>query len=265
MNNHRKIEYQVLIIGSGISGLTTAITAAKHGLSVAVLSKEAELDECNTHYAQGGIVYTGAGDSPELLQKDILAAGDHINYKKAVELLATESPALVKDFLINEVGVPFCHAGDGSLDFTQEAAHSLRRIIHVKDKTGLVLERELLAHAKKYKNIRFFSNHCVLELITNSHNSLDFQERYKPTRVIGAYVFNESANEVCIFFAAAVVLATGGVGNLFLHTSNTTSATGDGVAMAYRIGAEIINAEYIQFHPTILYHREVKRFLISES
>ncbi|MEJ2665311.1 MAG: FAD-binding protein, partial [Spirochaetia bacterium] len=168
-------------------------------------------------------------------------------------------------FLINEVGVPFCHAGDGSLDFTQEAAHSLRRIIHVKDKTGLVIERELLAHAKKYKNIRFFSNHCVLELITNSHNSLDFQERYKPTRVIGAYVFNASANEVCIFFAAAVVLATGGVGNLFLHTSNTTSATGDGVAMAYRIGAEIINAEYIQFHPTILYHREVKRFLISES
>jgi L-aspartate oxidase len=262
--SHRK-EFQVLIIGSGISGLTTAITAAKHGLDVAVLTKESRLSECNTHYAQGGIVYSGENDSPDLLQKDILEAGDHINYKKAVELLATESPALVRDFLIRELKVPFCKNKDGSLDFTQEAAHSLRRIIHVKDTTGQAVEAELIKHAGTFKNIRFFPNHCVIDLITNSHNSLDCQERYQQTQVIGAYVFDSAANRVHIFFAPAVVLATGGVGNLFLHTSNTTSATGDGVAMAYRSGAEIINAEYVQFHPTILYHRDIKRFLISES
>ncbi len=265
MDKKQRREYDLLIIGSGISGLTTAITASKHGLDIAILSKEVHLSECNTNYAQGGIVYTGENDSSELLENDILQAGDMINYKKAVKLLAAEGPMLVKDFLIDEVGIPFCTDSDGNLDFTQEAAHSLRRIIHVKDNTGHVIEQKLLEYAKKIKNIHFFKSHCVIDLITNSHNSLDSQQRYKATRVIGAYVFNETTNEVEIFFAPFVVLATGGVGNLFLHTSNTTSATGDGVAMAYRIGAEIINAEYIQFHPTILYHRDIKRFLISEA
>jgi L-aspartate oxidase len=265
MDRKQQREYNLLVIGSGISGLTTAITAARQGLDVAILSKEVNLSECNTNYAQGGIVYKGEKDSAELLEKDIMQAGDMINCKKAVELIAAEGHKLVKDFLIDEIGVPFCTDSNGHLDFTQEAAHSLRRIIHVKDNTGHVIEQKLLEYTKKIKNIHFLTRHCVIDLITNTHNSLDNQQRYKATRVIGAYVFDETSNHVEIFFAPFVALATGGVGNLFLHTSNTTSATGDGVAMAYRIGAEIINAEYIQFHPTILYHRDVKRFLISES
>jgi L-aspartate oxidase len=265
MDNKQRREFDLLIVGSGISGLTTAITASRAGLNIAILSKEARLSECNTNYAQGGIVYRGEDDSPELLSQDILQAGDTLNNREAVQLLAEEGPALVKDFLIDEVGIPFCTNSNGKLDFTQEAAHSLRRIIHVKDNTGHVIEEKLLEYTKKIKNIHFFKSHCVIDLITNSHNSLDNQQRYKATRVIGAYVFDETTNQVEIFFAPSVVLATGGLGNLFLHTSNPTSATGDGVAMAYRIGAEIINAEYIQFHPTILYHRDVKRFLISES
>jgi L-aspartate oxidase len=115
------------------------------------------------------------------------------------------------------------------------------------------------------KNITFFPSHIVIDLITNTHNSRDSQQRYKQKTVIGAYIFNEGSVEIDIFFAPSVIIATGGVGNLFLHTSNPTGATGDGTAMAYRIGAEILNAEYIQFHPTILFHRDVERFLISES
>jgi L-aspartate oxidase len=265
MSDKNRKEYHVLIIGSGIGGLSTAIQVAKKGLEVAVLSKEAVLSECNTNYAQGGIVYLGENDSPELLEKDIMQAGDNINSREAVKLLASESPTFVREFLIDEIGVPFCKTEKERLDLTQEAAHSLRRIIHVKDNTGQVIEQKLLKFAGTFPNIHFFPNHCAVELITNTHNSLDSQERYKASHVIGAYVFDELNNAVKIIFAHAVVLATGGVGNLYLHTSNTPGATGDGVAMAYRIGAEIVNAEYVQFHPTILYHRDVKRFLISES
>jgi L-aspartate oxidase len=265
MQDNIRKEFHVLVIGSGISGLATAIYAAKNGLKVAVVSKEPTFTECNTNYAQGGIVYLGENDSPELIERDIMQAGDNIGSIEAVKILSNESPSLVKNFLIDEIGVPFCKKENNSLDFTQEAAHSLRRIIHVKDNTGQFIEQEMLEYAKKITNIHFFPNHCAIELITNSHNSLDSQERYKISQVVGAYIFDETENRVYIFFAPAVVLATGGVGNLYLHTSNTPGATGDGLAMAHRIGAEIINAEYVQFHPTILYHRDVKRFLISEA
>ena len=258
-------EFDLLIIGSGISGLTAAITAAEKGLQVALVSKESNLSECNTFYAQGGIVAKSDEDSPALLVNDILKAGDGMNYRDAVNLISESGPGLVFDFLVKKIGVEFSHNENGKIDRTIEAAHSVRRIFHVKDTTGESIEKALVAFALSMKKIKFFTSHIVIDLITNTHNSRDSQQRYKWTKVIGAYVFNEESGDVDIFFAPSVIIATGGVGNLFLHTSNPSGATGDGIAMAYRIGAEILNAEYIQFHPTILFHRDVERFLITES
>jgi L-aspartate oxidase len=258
-------EYDLLVIGSGISGLATAISAAENGASVAVISKESDIVESNTRYAQGGIVGTAEGDSPELLEKDIYYAGSGINFRDAVRLLAKEGPRLTRSFLAERIGVSFSLDADARYDLTQEAAHSIRRIYHAQDKTGDAIQNALVRYVSSLENVELFCSHMAVELITNTHNSSDPQEIYRPKRVVGAYVLDEEADSVAIFFAPCVVLATGGVGNLFLHTSNPSGATGDGIAMAYRIGAEVINSEYIQFHPTILYHRDRKRFLISES
>ncbi len=258
-------EFDLLVIGTGISGLSAAIAAAEMGKEVAILSKEGTIDECNTRYAQGGIVGAGKDDSPELLTQDILLAGDGLCFRDAVRLLAREGPGVVEGFLVDRAHVPFSRDENGNIDRTREAAHSVRRIYHVMDRTGEAIELSLIDYARKYKQITVFPAHTSIELITNTHNSVDSQERYRRTRVIGAYVYDEESGDVEVFFASVVILATGGVGNLFLHTSNPAGATGDGVAAGYRIGAEIINAEYIQFHPTILYHRDVKRFLISEA
>jgi len=258
-------EFDVVVLGSGIGGLTAALAAADEGRSVAVLSKEPVLAECNTRYAQGGIVATGEQDSPALLARDIMLAGDGMNNREAVELLAAEGPGLVDRLLVERLGVPFDRAGDGAIARTKEAAHSVRRIYYSKDTTGQAIETSLLAAVTGHPRIRTFPSHLAIDLITNTHNTADAQERYRDTRVIGAYLWDPSTRMVKPFFAPVVILATGGVGNLFLHTSNPPGATGDGIAMASRVGAEIINAEYVQFHPTVLFHRDVKRFLISEA
>ena len=258
-------KFDLIVVGSGVSGLSAAITAAESGLKVCVLSKEKELSECNTFYAQGGIVGEGIDDSPELLEKDIFLAGDHLNYRAAVSLLASEGPKTVTDFLLHKVGVPFYRNKNGELDRTREGAHSTRRILHVRDESGKAIELSLLEYSKKVANLEFRSNHFAVDLIMNSHHALDPQERYRASVVIGVYALNQNKGEVISLFAPAVLLATGGLGNLFLHTSNPEGAVGDGIAMAYRAGATILNAEYVQFHPTKLFHRDVKRFLISES
>jgi len=257
--------YDVLIIGCGIAGLSTAITVAEKGLNVCVISKEEKLEECNTYYAQGGIVASGKEDTPEKLKKDIYRAGSSLNCHESVDYLVRNGSGFVNDFLVNKLNVPFIRDENGEPDRTKEAAHSERRIFHIKDETGKILEKSLLSYAQKNRNISFLKNHPAIDIITNSHNSTNTQERYKKTYAMGVYVLNTETENVYPIFASSVVLATGGIGNLFLHTSNPESATGDGIAMAYRAGVEIINAEYVQFHPTILFHRDVKRFLISEA
>ena len=258
-------EFDLIVIGSGIAGLTAALAAAEEGRCVALLSKEKSLELCNTLHAQGGIVAAGEGDSPALLSEDIMNAGDRMNNRDAVDLLAAEGPAFVRDFLVDRIGVPFTRGPDGRPACTKEAAHGLRRIFYAKDQTGRAIETSLLARVLAEKRISAFPSRVAIDLITNTHNSTDPQERYRDTQVVGAYVWNEAAAAAEIFFAPSVLLATGGVGNLFLHTSNPPGATGDGLAMAHRIGAEVLNAEYVQFHPTVLFHRDVERFLISEA
>ncbi len=257
--------FDAVIVGSGVAGLSTAIAAAEEGLRVCVLTKEEDASECNTLYAQGGIVGEGIDDSPELLAKDIMTAGDFLNFTEAVDLLSAEGPKCVTEYLTTKAGVPFFRNESGELDRTREAAHSTRRILHVRDESGKAIETGLLRYAGTFPNIVFFKRYTAVDLITNSHHARHTEERYRRARVIGVYALQESTGEVVSIFASAVVLATGGLGNLFLHTSNPKGAVGDGVAMAYRAGATILNAEFVQFHPTKLFHRDVKRFLISES
>jgi len=263
--NEAAHEFDLLVLGSGIAGLTAALAAAAGGRQVAVVSKEQLLEESNTLYAQGGIVARGDGDSAELLARDITVAGDGLNSREAVELLAAEGPGLVEEILVKRLGVPFNRDETGRPARTQEAVHSVRRIYYSQDTTGRAIELALVRAVKANPRIQLFAAHAAIDLVTNTHNSTDSQERYRPTRVIGAYLWDPTTARVKVFIAPATILATGGAGNLFLHTSNPPCATADGLAMASRVGAEIINAEYVQFHPTVLFHRDVKRFLISEA
>ncbi|ADN01982.1 L-aspartate oxidase [Spirochaeta thermophila] len=253
----------VVVLGSGLAGLSAAVAAAEEGLDVLVVTKEDNPLESNTYLAQGGIVYRGEKDSPDLLMRDILEAGAYYNLKEAVRLVAEEGPGMVEEYLIKRAGVPFDTTTDG-FDFTKEGAHSLRRILHVKDETGKSIQEHFLAYVGSNPHVKFLSGYTAIDLVTNSHNSLDPEERYRRSRVVGVYLLNPEGG-VDLVFTGAVVLATGGIGNLFLHTSNPPGATGDGVAMASRAGVPVINAHFIQFHPTVLYHRDFKRMLITEA
>lgn len=255
----------VLIIGAGIAGLSTALEAADRGLKVYVLTKTENIDESNTLYAQGGIVGSASDDTPELLSHDILRAGCYINNREAVRFIADRGPELIMRFLIDKIGVDFSRDENGEYQLTKEAAHSVRRILHSGDKTGLAITEALLRSVAEHDNIRIFNSSAALDLITNCHHSLDSQERYRDKRVNGAYVLEIETGKIITYFASAVILAAGGIGHLYQHSSNPSSSTGDGVAMAYRAGANIINSEYIQFHPTTLFHRDSGNFLISES
>jgi L-aspartate oxidase len=256
--------FDAVIVGTGIAGLTCAIHLKKAGLDVVVMTKEAQICESNTFYAQGGIIAFKEDDTAVMLRDDILKAGCSYNRVEAVEYFSKFAPRLVFDFLVDEVGIQFSKSETGDLDYTEEAAHSIRRILHFEDHTGDKIENSLVEYAKKI-GVKFLVDYTAIDLITNNHHSRNTQELYREREVMGIYALNNRAGECETFFAHSVVLATGGIGNIYYHTSNPESATGDGISMAYRAGANIINAEFVQFHPTTLFHRDIKRFLISES
>ena len=255
----------VLVIGTGISGLSAAVTAADKGKSVIVLTKEDDVKICNTNFAQGGIVAEAPGDDPKIFKSDILHAGDGINYIEAVNYIANEGVKLIKPFLIDKINVDFTRDSSGDLEYTIEGAHSERRILFVKDNSGEAIEKALIDYIKKLKNVKLLTSYTAIDLITNKRHSRDYQERYKSVKVLGAYCLNETSGNVEIIFSSSVILACGGIGDLFTFTSNEKGAVGDGLAMAEKAGADIINSEYVQFHPTILFNRDIKRFLISEA
>ena len=265
MKTDGKYYCDVLIIGSGIAGLSCAITAADLGLDVIILNKEARIEESNTNYAQGGIVARGLEDSPELLAEDIMQAGDGISNPDAVKIVAYEGPGMVEDFLVKKIGVPFSRSGDDEFEFAREGSHSRRRILHSKDSTGRAIETALVNKLKEYTNIRAYADHTAIDLLTIPHNSTNPMALYKEPQCIGAYVLNNKTGNVERFFSSYTVLATGGLGRIYQHTTNPSIATGDGFAMADRAGARLINMEYIQFHPTTLFHKDADGFLISEA
>ncbi|MCM2315336.1 MAG: FAD-dependent oxidoreductase [Thermoanaerobaculia bacterium] len=258
--------HPVLVIGTGIAGLTSAWVLAQAGVKVLLVTKTSDPADCNTFWAQGGIIYKGTNDSAAKLIEDIIHAGAELSNEEAVRALAIDGPKVVRKLLINEMKVPFDKTDEGELDLTQEGAHSVSRIIHAGDATGRAIEISLLNKVKKEPNIRLLTDMTAIDLLTTHHHPRDIQVRYGlANECVGAYLLDNRTREVYTVFADYTVLATGGAGQIFLHTTNTKAAIGDGVVMAHRAGARIMNAEYVQFHPTALYDKKANHFLISEA
>jgi L-aspartate oxidase len=260
------ITCDVLVLGGGIAGCTAALRAAELGADV-VLALKDPLGESNTRYAQGGIIGLApkdSGDSPELLAADIDAAGAGLCRPEAVAQLAEQGPALCREFLWRQLGVPFDHNGSLDPEPTAEAAHSARRIYHVKDATGKAIQQALTQAVLGRRGIRILEHRSLVDLLTVPHHSRDPRAVYDPIQVVGAYLL-EPHGEVRMCLAKRTILATGGLGYLYLHTSNPPSATGDGLAAAYRASARIVNCEYLQFHPTTLFVPGHPRTLLTEA
>ena len=292
-------QFEFLVLGSGIAGLTFALRASAHG-RVAILTKKLRA-ESNTNYAQGGIAaVTSREDSIEMHVRDTLAAGAGLCREEIVRTIVEEGPARITELI--ELGMEFSMRdapGEDSgrqLDLGKEGGHSKRRILHAKDVTGREIERALLAAVACQPNISMFENHFAIDLITTQKleqsgagvpaapaglNPEKIQEHteagavtqpgqagglsHSGNRCLGVYVLDKETGRVETFAAPVTLLATGGCGKVYLYTTNPDIATGDGVAMAYRAGAAVANMEFIQFHPTCLYHPKAKSFLISEA
>src|SRR6476620_9020976 len=251
--------FDFLIIGSGMAGLTSALKTAPLG-TVAIITKK-QRAESNTNYAQGGIAAVMADDdSFDLHVRDTLNAGAGLCKEDVVRTIVAEGPKLVRELI--ERGVRFAagETPDKEFDLGREGGHSKRRILHAGDITGHEIERALLQAIASEPNISVFEDELAVDLITSNKLKLA-----GPNRCLGCYALNEETKEVEVFAAANTLLATGGCGKVYLYTSNPDIASGDGVAMGYRAGARIANMEFIQFHPTCLYHPRAKSFLISEA
>jgi L-aspartate oxidase len=246
-------------VGSGIAGLFYALRVAEHG-SVGLVTKKRSEDSA-TSWAQGGIAAVlGPDDSFEDHVRDTLEAGAGLCKEEVVRFVVSQGPDAIDALL--KLGVDFDRepGTDDQFDLGREGGHSKRRILHHRDVTGQEIEQSLLARAYAHPNIRIFEDHCAVDLLT-SHKA----GRTEGNRALGAYVLDAQSGEVLRFQAPITLLATGGAGKVYLYTSNPDIASGDGMAMAYRAGATLSNMEFIQFHPTCLYHPLAKSFLISEA
>ncbi len=256
-----EIKSDFLVIGTGIAGLNFALKAALSG-SVTLITKRA-INESATFYAQGGIASVSSKeDTFESHINDTIEAGAGLCKKSVVDMVVKEAPAMIQELI--GYGVKFTKRtsnGDVELDLGKEGGHSKRRIVHAEDLTGKAVEEALVNAVRANKNIAVYENHIAINLISHSK----FVEPIEEDAVWGAYALDKNTGRIHTFLARATILATGGAGKVYLYTSNPDVATGDGIAMAYRIGVPIVNMEFIQFHPTCLYHPEAKSFLISEA
>ena len=247
------IETDVLVIGSGVAGCITALQLADAGIKVVMATRSPNPEESNTFYAQGGIVYEGADDSPKLLTKDIMHAGAGYCNPEAVELLAKQGPKLVRSILLNKLKIPFDRTSNGALSLVREGGHSVPRILHAVDSTGSLIEQYLIQACTSHKHITLLTEKTAIDLLTPAHHAQNRLTVYDPLSCVGAYVLDRPTGQVQRILARATVLATGGIGQIFLRTTNPTGARGDGLALAYRAGARVVNCEFIQFHPTAFY------------
>lgn len=254
-----KIKTDFLIIGSGVSGLFTALKVSPLG-DVIIVTKKNDY-ESNTNYAQGGIasVFASSDKHQEHIE-DTLSAGAGLCDPEAVRILVEEGPIRVQE--LSDLGVPFNRDSQGNLDLSREGGHRQNRIVHSQDRTGFAVEQTLLEAVRSKGNIKILENHALIDLITR--HQLKAQDSL-PMRTYGAYILDTETAEVFPIIAKRTILTSGGAGQVYLHTTNPSIATGDGVASAYRAGAVIRNMEFYQFHPTSLYHEQGNSFLITEA
>ena len=273
-NRIMEIKTDFLIIGSGVAGLTFAIKMAEFG-RVALITKRGVMDS-NTSLAQGGIASVFSKlDSFDLHIQDTLASGDGLCNREVVEMVVKNGPDRIRELI--DFGVHFnirekerlkdkSQNKDPELDLGQEGGHSQKRIVHAQDMTGQEIATVLVKHVKNHEHITLYENHIAIDLIicsTRMKRGLitTTHEDY----CLGAYILDVQTNAVKTFCAPITLLASGGAGKVYLYTSNPDVATGDGIAMGYRAGATVANLEFVQFHPTCLYHPEAKNFLVSEA
>ena len=254
-------EYDFIIVGTGAAGLSAALHAAEHG-QVALLTKRG-MDDSNSNWAQGGIACVQSEeDSIEQHVSDTLIAGAGLCKEEAVRTIVSEGPARIAELV--KWGVHFdqreSEAGHLEFDLTREGGHTRRRVLHAQDATGRELTEKLIAAVRAHPRIQLLERHFAIDLITTAKLGLVAEDR-----VLGLYVLDEQSGEVEALRSDRVILATGGCGRVYLYTTNPAIATGDGVAMAWRAGAAVANMEFIQFHPTCLYHPQKRSFLITEA
>jgi L-aspartate oxidase len=253
-------DYDFVVIGSGIAGLSFALKVARHG-TVAVMTKRKGADS-NTAWAQGGVAcVTSDEDSFELHVRDTVTAGAGLCDETVVRTIVTEGPERIRELV--ELGLHFDEreiSGHREFDLGREGGHSKRRVLHVQDVTGKEIENTLLRELERQPHVDLLENHMAVDLITAAKLGFAAEDC-----CLGIYVLDEESGNVETIRSQRVVLATGGCGKVYLYTTNPDIATGDGVAMAWRAGALIANMEFIQFHPTCLFHPQAKSFLISEA
>jgi L-aspartate oxidase len=252
-----------LVIGSGIAGLMFALKAAKSG-KVTIVTK-AGLEDSNTKYAQGGIAAVfSEPDNFEKHIKDTLIAGDGYCNEAVVRMVVEEAPERIKDLI--ELGVSFDRKEDGSYDLAKEGGHTEFRILHHKDKTGEIIEKTLVEQVRKHPNITVYEQHFAIEILTQHHLGDVLKKNYPDIKCFGAYVADLVNQKVITILSRVTVIATGGMGNVYMTTTNPEIATGDGIAMVYRAKGTIENMEFVQFHPTSLWDPNTRpSFLITEA
>lgn len=258
------IKSDFLILGSGIAGLTLAIKLADLG-TVAVVTKKETL-ESSTNYAQGGIAaVVDPFDSYEEHAQDTIMCGAGLCNEDVVRFTVSEGPERIKELI--SWGVQFSRSENdsGGFDLGREGGHSSRRVLHAKDLTGHEIEKTLIKKAGELTNIHIYENFTAVDLILQSMVSKRQKDLKTADRCVGAYILDPGSGEVHIFQAKFTIFATGGAGKVYLVTTNPHIATGDGIAMAYRAGAQISNLEFMQFHPTCLFRPDASSFLISEA
>ncbi|HJA09028.1 MAG TPA: L-aspartate oxidase [Candidatus Mailhella merdigallinarum] len=259
---------RVLIIGSGLAGCTAALVLANQGHEVSLLTPADELDGGNSTMAQGGIVFVKDKEEARALESDMYVAGHRYNFGKAVRFLATQGGEAVQRILVEQLRVPFNHrsADSSDWDLTLEGGHSAPRILHCADYTGRAIMEALHAAIAANPRVRVLNHRSAVDLITTEHHAAAPAYRYQlRNQCVGAYVFNDLTSQVEPHLADYTVLATGGVGQVYLHSTNSPWAIGAGISMAQRAGVRVANMEFVQFHPTALYRGDQQRSLITEA
>lgn len=253
------MDTECLVLGSGLAGLALALKVADH--TKVLLCTKTDLGTTNSAMAQGGIAAVmSEEDSFEQHVQDTLTAGAGLCSVEVVRQVVEQGPERIQDLV--DWGVRFDLGDSAKVALTREGGHSVRRILHIADHTGQEVHAQLLRKVREHKNIQILENHYAIDLILNHHVD---PKHIGANRCLGAYVLNRVSGQVFPVLSQSTFLATGGAGKVYLYTSNWSGATGDGIAMAHRAGARIANLEFMQFHPTCLYHPQSRNFLISEA